>query len=165
MMAELDGLVIRPALAEDAEGAARVYLESAVHHERIDRERYFIPDHDAVLARFEERRCRKDSVTLIATLAGEVVGFLDVELTRSTDLMHRGFRYCHMVELAVLARERSRGIGMRLLQAAEQWGREQGARYASLEYLAGNTRVAKLYEERMGYRKAAVMMVKPLEKE
>jgi GNAT superfamily N-acetyltransferase len=48
-----------------------------------------------------------------------------------------------------------------LLQAAEDWGRRQGAELASLEYLAANQR-ASLFYERLGYHPASVMAIKSL---
>ena len=47
------------------------------------------------------------------------------------------------------------------LRAAEDWGREQGAELASLEYLAANMRAASFYE-RTGYRVAAITAIKRL---
>ncbi len=76
--------------------------------------------------------------------------------------MHRDLVYCHIVEIAVRTASRNQGIGQRLLTSAEDWGREMGAEFASLEYLAANTRVRSFYHERMGYRPAAVTAIKRL---
>ena len=92
----------------------------------------------------------------------EIVGFVDVELYRSPDPMLREFLYCHVMEIAVNSRYQSQGIGERLLRAAEEWGRQQGAEFALLEYLTANTRAGEFYQRRMGYRVAAMMAVKRL---
>jgi len=61
----------------------------------------------------------------------------------------------------VSSRHQNQGIGGRLLRAAEDWGRQQGASFASLEYLAANTR-ASLFYQRMGYRVASITAIKSL---
>lgn len=158
---------IRRIAPGDLNAVAVVYLESAKHHYSIDPERYVLPEWAEILARIEERLRASEageSVTLIAVLAGEVVGFIDAVLDRSEDLMHQDILYCRAMELAVAPGYRSRGIGKLLLLAAEDWGREQGAEFALLEHLAGNTRAGAFYEQRMGYRQGSITMVKPLRK-
>ena len=76
--------------------------------------------------------------------------------------MHRGMIYCHVAEIAVSSRYQKQGIGERLMQAVEDWGRRQGADFASLEYHAENNRASSFYRERMGYRPAAITAIKRL---
>ena len=159
-------IAIRPAVAEDADGITRVYLESAEYHARLDPERYAIPDMEVISARYREGRQHPpdagvNAVTLVAELSGEIVGFVDARLDHSPDPMHRQITYCHTVEFAVSSRHQHQGIGRRLLLAAEDWGRERDAEYASLEYLAPNTR-ASIFYQRSGYRAASMMAVKRL---
>lgn len=164
MVPDNAAITIRPATAEDAGGITRVYLESADYHAGLDPERYWIPDADAIRARYRQGRRHPphtEAITLIAELVGEIVGFVDVRLQRSPDPMHREMLYCHIVEIAVSSRVRGQGIGAQLLRAAEDWGREHGADLASLEYLVNNKRAAALYE-RLGYRAAAVTATKRL---
>jgi GNAT superfamily N-acetyltransferase len=103
-----------------------------------------------------------ESITLAADLGGEIVGFIDARLERSPDPMHREMLYCHIVEFAVGLTHQRQGIGRRLLQAAEDWGREHGAELASLEYLSANPRAGDFYRQRMGYRPAAITAIKRL---
>lgn len=157
---------IRAAGPADAEGVTRVYLESALFHAGIEPERYLIPDEDAIVARYREGRQlperAENGVTLIAEIDGAIVGFADVRIVESPDPMHRGFTYSHVVEVAVSTAHRSQGIGGRLLEAAEDWGREKGAEFASLEYLVVNERAGELYQ-RKGYHPAAVLAIKRLQ--
>ena len=160
-------ITIRPALPDDAKGIARAFTESAEHHARLDSERYFVPSKDAIAARYRDGRqhppeAAATSVTLVAEIHGEVVGFVDARLEQSTDAMHRELVYCHVIEIAVEQKHQSAGVGARLLQAAEEWGRERGAHLASLEYLASNTRAARFYQQRMGYHVAAITAIKRL---
>ena len=76
--------------------------------------------------------------------------------------MHREITYCHISEIAVSSRHQNQGIGGRLLRAAEDWGRLQRAEFASLEYLAGNTRASSFYRQRMNYREASIIAIKRL---
>ncbi len=160
-------ITIRPAVSEDADQITRTYLESADHHARLDPERYFIPTAEAIAARYRDGRQHPahadgKSITLVAEFDREIIGFVDARLERSPDPMHREIVYCHIVEIAVSSRRQSQGTGAGLLKAAESWGRQQGADFASLEYLAGNTRAGAFYQQRMGYRIAAVTAVKQL---
>jgi GNAT superfamily N-acetyltransferase len=167
-MSEVCGLVavsIRTAVSADADGIARVFLESAEHHAGLDPERYSVPSVEIVAARYRMGRQHPhgvDAITLVAECDGEIVGFVDARLERSRDPMHRDLVYCHVAELAVGRRYQSRGIGGQLLEAAEAWGHQNGATLASLEYHAANTRAGRFYQRRMGYSVAATILIKPL---
>jgi ribosomal protein S18 acetylase RimI-like enzyme len=160
-------ITIRPARPEDANGITRIYIESAEHHARLDPERYSVPAVETIAARYREGQqhppqTEAESITLIAELAGEIVGFVDARVERFPDPMLCEMLYCHIVEIAVSLAHQSQGIGQQLLRAAEDWGREHGAEMAALEYLTANTRAGSFYEQRMGYRRAAAKSVKRL---
>jgi len=147
-------ILIRSAVSDDAMGITRRFLESAEYHARLDPERYFTPSVEAISARYREGRQHRssagcDAITLVAELAGEIVGFIDAQLEQSLDAMHREMTYCHIAEIAVSGRHRNQGIGGRLLRAAEDWGRRQGAEFASLDYHAANTRAREFYHQRL----------------
>ncbi len=154
---------IRPAVPQDAEGITRTYMESAEYHAQLEAERYYIPPKEKILARYREGRQHppdaEQATTLVAELGREIVGFVDVRLSQSPDPMHRDFVYCYIVEIAVSRRHQDRGIGARLLQSAEEWGRQHGATYAMLEHLAANTHAARFYQQR-GYKAASILEVK-----
>jgi ribosomal protein S18 acetylase RimI-like enzyme len=160
-------VTIRPAVAEDADGIARAFLESAEHHASLDPARYAAPSFEPIFMRYRGGQRRWDDadekgITLVADLGGEIIGFIDARLEQSPDPMHRELVYCDISEIAVIRRDRNKGIGGRLLQAAEAWGREHGADYASLEYHAANTTASRFYQNRMGYRAAHIIAIKPL---
>lgn len=160
-------ITIRLAVSEDADGIARTFLQSAEYHARLDPERYLTPAVEAISARYREGRqhlpdAGADGITLVAELSGEIVGFIDARLERSPDAMHREIIYCHVAEIAVSGRHQNQGIGGRLLRAAEDWGRRQGAEFACLEYHAANTRASAFYQQRMGYCVASITAIKRL---
>ena len=160
-------ITIRPAVPEDAEGIARTFLESAEAHARLDPERYLAPEVETIAARYREgrqhpRHVAGEAITFVAAVRGETVGFIDARLEQSADTMHREMTYCHIAEIAVSRGYRNQGIGGRLLRAAEDWGRQQGAEFASLEYHAANTPASSFYQRRMGYRLASLTAIKRL---
>lgn len=160
-------ITIRPAVSADADGIARTFLESAEYHASLDPERYSVPAIETIAARYhEEWQHPPDAaggvITLVAELSGEIVGFIDARLEQSPDPMHREMTYCHVAEIAVSYRHQNQGIGERLLRAAEDWGRREGAEFASLEYHTANIRARSFYQRRMGYRLAAITAIKRL---
>ena len=155
-------ITIRPALSIDADGIARVFLESAEHHARLDPERYSVPAIETITARYRHPPDAFQAVILVAEFSSEIVGFIEAQLERSPDLMHRDIIYCHVSEIAVRSNHQNQGIGGQLLRAVEDWGRSQGADFASLEYHAANTRADAFYQQRMGYSAAAITAIKRL---
>jgi ribosomal protein S18 acetylase RimI-like enzyme len=160
-------VTIRLAVAADADGIARTFLESAAYHACLDPDRYSAPAIDRISARYRDGKQHPPyaagiSITLVAELKGELVGFIDARLEQSPDPVHRDIVYCHIAEIAVNSHHQSQGIGGRLLRAAENWGRLQGAEFASLEYHIANTRAGSFYQKRMGYGPAAITAIKRL---
>lgn len=157
---------LRSAMAEDSDGITRIFLESAEHHASLDSELYFVPTFETIAARYREGRQhpaeeRAESTTLVAELGGEIVGFIDARLYPPTDAMHRQMIYCLVSEIAVSRERQNHGIGRQLLQAAEDWGRRQGAEFAVLEYHAANTRAGEFYR-RMRYRLTSITAIRRL---
>lgn len=160
-------IAIRPAVSEDAKGIARVFLESAEYHARLDPERYSVPAAETISTRYREGRqhppdAGAEGITFVAEFSGEIVGFIDARLEQSLDAMHRETIYCHVAEIAVSGRHQNQGIGGRLLRAAEDWGHRQGAEFASLEYHAVNARASMFYQRCMGYSVASITAIKRL---
>jgi ribosomal protein S18 acetylase RimI-like enzyme len=156
-------ITIRQAVSEDADGIARTFVESAEYHASIDPERYAVPAVQEISARYREgRHAAEGGITLVAEISGEIVGFIDARLEQSPDPMHREILYCDIAEIAVSSRHQNQGVGERLLRAAEDWGRRQGAEFASLEYHSANVRASSFYHQRMGYRPAHIIAIKRL---
>lgn len=91
------------------------------------------------------------------------MGFIDARLEQSSDPMLRPITCCYIAELAVRAGHRNRGAGRRLMAAAEDWGRRQGAAFATLDYHVSNRTAAGLYRRVMGYRPAHIIAIKRLQ--
>ena len=157
---------IRRAVQEDADGITRTFIESAEHHASLDSELYFVPAAENIAARYREGRQhaaegRAESITLVAELSGDIVGFIDARLYQPTDAMHRQMIYCLVSEIAVRREHQNHGIGGQLLQAAEDWGRRQGAEFAILEYHGANAGAGAFYRH-MRYRLASITAIRRL---
>ena len=157
---------IRRAVTEDAGGITHAFLESAERHASLDSELYFVPAFETIAARYREGRQhpaeeRTESITLVAELSGDIVGFIDARLYRPTDAMHRQMIYCLVSEIAVRRKHQNHGIGGQLLQAVEDWGRQQGAEFAALEYHAVNALAGAFYRH-MRYRLASITAIRRL---
>ncbi len=87
---------------------------------------------------------RGTMVMLVATCAGEHVGQIWIDLARDG-------RGAVLWALRVKPAWRGRGIGSRLVAAAEQIARRAGRSWAELEVELHNARARALYE-RLGYR-------------
>jgi ribosomal protein S18 acetylase RimI-like enzyme len=161
------GIKVRPAESADARAIARVFLQSAEHHARLDPDRYYVPEMSMIESRYRKGRQHPPgaahTVTLVAEIGKEVVGFADARLDRSLDAMHRAIVYCYISEIAVSTVHRSQGIGESLMKAVEAWGRMNSAEFAMLEYLPGNSRAASFYHDRLGYRVASILVTKRLD--
>lgn len=157
---------VRAAVSKDGDAIARIFIESAKYHVALDPERYSVPAVETISARYRKGRqhppdASEKAITLVAELSDEIVGFLDARLDQSPDPMHRKISYCHVAEIAVSRRHQKQGIGGRLLRAAEQWARQQGAEFASLEYHAANTGASLFYGQHK-YCAAHIIAVKRL---
>jgi GNAT superfamily N-acetyltransferase len=157
---------IRRAVADDADGITRTFLESAEHHASLDSELYFVPAVETIAARYREgwqhpAEERAQSITFVAELSGDIVGFIDARLYQPTDAMHRQMVYCLVSEIAVRREHQNYGIGGQLLRAAEDWGRQHGAEFAALEYHAEN-KLAGAFYQHMHYRLASITAIRRL---
>jgi hypothetical protein len=69
--------IVRPALPHDADGIARIFLESAEHRASLDSARYAVPSVVEIASRYRDRRQHHEeaiAITLIAERDGEIVG-------------------------------------------------------------------------------------------
>jgi GNAT superfamily N-acetyltransferase len=68
----------------------------------------------------------------------------------------------HIEYLATAAASRRRGVGTRLVEAAEAWGRSAGATIAETSTYHGSPLSVPFWEERMGYQEPSVNLRKTL---
>lgn len=154
---------VRPARAEDAEALAEVYIESAEHHMRLDPSIYAHPDLDKMISRYQERVASgdPDSEIVVAERKGRVIGFVDIQLRRP-DGHPRMIRdaVSAEVDIAVLDDWRGRGVGTRLMDAAEDWAVEHGADLVTVSVHVANVDAVRFYQDHRGYRTNGLFLAK-----
>ena len=164
-------VLIRPPRVEDADGLARAARDLGAQYAELEPDRFQVPEHDALVARFHEVLGRPPSdavIWLVAEVDGEAAGEAIAELldpVSNPALQPQrdvGRRRVHLGYLAVQARFRSRGVGSRLLEAVEEWARDRGAELITTDTnLRSNVGAVEFYE-RNGYERQAVVLRKRL---
>ena len=106
---------------------------------------------DACIAKLLERCKREDGQILVAEVAGEVAGYVSVFARVPTQVLHDGdYEYALIGDLVVLEALRRLGFGRELLEAAEIYAKERGARWLRIGVVSENRRALSLYES-IGY--------------
>ena len=168
----MDSLVVRPARTSDAVDLARNWIEVAHHYVALDPEAAQVPSTDGLIEFFEEllgRPRSEDSVWLAAEIDGQVIGDISAHLERPAKDAERqvmrnlGEIRVYVDSLGVAEAYRREGVGMRLMQAIEQWGRDRGAVRVMLDTHARSPLSVPFYEQRMGYRRRSIVFEKRLD--
>lgn len=136
--ARASAIVVRPAREADAarlaELAGQLNYPSTV---------------EQILQRLAGMRGSPDHAVFVAEdpASGRVTGFCGVFVNRTVEADER----VEVSGLVVDEAERSQGVGKRLLEGAEEWGREKGCRSIGLRSNVIRDRAHAFYE-RHGYR-------------
>ena len=146
---------MRDAQPADAEALARVHADVARYYD--ERGPHY----------FQEGQLR-----LVAEIGGEVVGALAARMVappvagdRALDGPEAAETRLRIDYLATAADCRRAGIGTRLVQAAESWGRESGATVAETTAFRGSALSIPFWEDRMGYEELPMTLEKRLDRE
>jgi GNAT superfamily N-acetyltransferase len=109
------------------------------------------------------RRCaRCNGKVLVAELDGDVAGFATVLARMKSDEIEDGDVEYGLVTDLVVAREfRNRGIGRKLLEAAEYYVKSSGVKWLRIGVLAGNHAADHLYDS-LGFEKYYIEREKEL---
>jgi ribosomal protein S18 acetylase RimI-like enzyme len=151
-------------LATPADVAAICALEKELNRAHHDAAPLAFKAPDAVSENSEywERYLEKpDTVSLVAKLDGNVVGFITAEVIDETHPLAQPVRYARMGGVCVAPSARGRGIGRSLVQAAENWAVERGAVEFRLTVWKFNGSAIDLYES-MGFATRSFTMSKCL---
>lgn len=154
---------IREFTSDDAESAARLYLQSAEHHKELDPDFYRVPDLKAVVAHYKELAKRIETEPLMSYVAESdetVVGLVEARISDlpSPNSMLRPRRIAS-VDIVVDADQRRQGIGRALMQRAETWARDQGATSLMLDMLRTNKPAVAFYAA-LGYEDHGALLLK-----
>jgi GNAT superfamily N-acetyltransferase len=162
-------VIIRPARETELDDVIALYEEFHAFHARGVPDRLRLPEQpDDPTRRAEVRKQLQaigrdpEAALFVADVDGAPVGLAEVYLRR--DEPHPltvSHAYGYLQSLVVTAGQRGRGLGMRLVAAAEQWAQAHGATQVRLETWAFPEGPLPFYEV-LGYRTAKRTLVKPL---
>ena len=146
----MEEISVREAQPADAEALARVHADVARYYD--ERGPHY----------FDEGQLR-----LVAEVDGEVVGALTARLlepvTAGGDARGEAEKRLRIDYLATAPASRRSGIGTRLVEAAESWGRRVGATIAETTAFRGSALSIPFWEDRMGYEELPMTLEKRLD--
>jgi GNAT superfamily N-acetyltransferase len=163
-------VTVRPVRPGDGAALSRVWLSAAAYYADLDPEHFRVPDTEGLAESWDSQAARHDgdSLNLVAELDGEVVGWLWARIepprqNASAQMVRElGWTRLEVVSLIVHRDQWRGGAGTALLEAAEAWGRVQGARVARLDTYAHSPVSVPFYEEHMGYQRRSIVFQKQL---
>jgi GNAT superfamily N-acetyltransferase len=91
-------------------------------------------------------------------LDGRQLGFIYLQ-TATDPFTHE--QHGHIADIAVTQKDEKQGVGLFLMQVAEDWALNRGYRLLTLRAIAGNTRVRSFYQ-RFGFEEDMVKYIKIL---
>jgi len=146
----MEEISVREAQPADAEALARLHADVARYYD--ERGPHY----------FDEGQLR-----LVAEVDGEVVGALTARLlepvTAGGDARGEAEKRLRIDYLATAPASRRSGIGTRLVEAAESWGRRVGATIAETTAFRGSALSIPFWEDRMGYEELPMSLEKRLD--
>jgi GNAT superfamily N-acetyltransferase len=158
-------ITVRHAAVEDIEALIDLYREFHEFHVKGVPDRLKIPsfyDNKALRSKLEDILAAKDSAVVVAESDGQIVGLAEVYVREDEVNPYRvPYRYAHLQSMMVSETYRKRGIGKRLLRAAEQWARERDVAEMRLDVWEFEAGPLKFYENH-GYRTHRRTMVQKL---
>jgi len=165
----LEGLVIRQARRGDGAGIAALHMDTAASLQRIDPSRFKIPDIRGMAEWIDHdlTSVGTDWNCFVATEDGGIVGQVEAKLhapfesARFQTLADLGDVRGEVNSLGVLTSHRRRGIGKALMEAAEGWLRERGARVVTLDTFLRSPDSVPFYES-IGYDRISVIFERRL---
>ncbi len=164
-----DSISVRDARPGDADGLERVHADVARYYAEPIPHYFRVAirsgsgggaEPDRAAAGGEQLLC------LVAEVKGEIVGALAArllaprgELPSAGEPEEKRLRIDY---LATAAERRRSGIGTRLVETAETWGRGAGATIAETKTFQGGPLSVPFWEERMGYEELSATLEKRL---
>ena len=151
-------------LPQDVDTIVSLYLQSATFHSDLVPGRYSVPEASALREQLQtvEASGNAHLLALAEDENGYVVGLVVASVVPVQEgLMRSAGPILSISDIVVTDTARGRGYGRQLLEAAEGWGRQQGAREVALSVDPANQVALRLYDH-AGYRPVRQEMRKPL---
>ncbi|HZV48887.1 MAG TPA: GNAT family N-acetyltransferase [Candidatus Dormibacteraeota bacterium] len=161
---------VRPARPGDGAGLARAWLEAGRYYASLNPDLFQVPEEEGLSEHFERALAtsRPDLHHVVAEvgdrIVGSAVGRLEPALSSARYQLQRHLGHRRLVVDAVVVEERfrGRGVGTRLMNALEEWGRRRGATLALLDTYPESALSLPFFEERAGYHRRSVRLFKGL---
>jgi GNAT superfamily N-acetyltransferase len=164
-----DEIVVRRASRDDADALAALSNESSAFYARLAPELFAEGERagfaEWIAASWDDG---PGTLALVAELDGAIAGYVEAVI-QEPEAWRRFFgsrdgRERRLFVNAVLTAEahQRRGIATLLVEAAERWGREEGATVALLDTWAESPVSVPFWERRMGYRRRSIVFRKQL---
>lgn len=163
-------VTVRPARPGDGAAISRAWLNAAAYYAELDPEHFQVPHAEGLAQSWDNQfdRLDNDSLQLVAELDDQVVGWLWARIERPGPnaaaqlIREHGWTRLVVASLIVDRYHWRSGAGTALLEAAEAWGRAQGAQVARLDTYADSPVSVPFYEDHMGYRRRSIVFQKQL---
>ena len=155
----------------DAAELAQGWLDAGRYYAALAPDTFQVPESQGLaeyLAREEVAPDEPDVLRLVAEVDGRVVGSAAARVVRPQPgagyQLQREFAETRLLVDAVVIEEayRRRGVGERLMDSVEAWGREQGASVSLLDTYPESALSLPFFTERMGYDRRSVRLWKRL---
>lgn len=167
----MSDILIRNPRTGDGEGLAQTWRDAGAYYASLAPELCQVPDENGLADWLEEPLLgfgSEDTRALVAEQSGQVVGFVTATIERPRpDVAKQLLRDLARVRvninaLAVRETHRRQGVGTKLMDAIEEWARQQGATVALLDTYSKSPLSMPFYEQRMEYSRHAVRFRKVL---
>jgi GNAT superfamily N-acetyltransferase len=165
-------LTIREARDDDAAGIARLGQENSGYYVQLAPELFRLPDEEGLVEFIEnDREWREgpENLALVAEDDGAIAGYLEASLQRPDETARwQGQRDLSEIRLFInfvgtADAYKRHGVATKLVQAAEEWGRERGAVVALCDTFIESPLSVPFWERRMGYERRAIIFRKRLD--
>jgi len=155
---ESQDFAIRAGRREDAEAAARLWMQSAEEHTSHDPVYTTAPGAEKTMRRFLADLARNGyAFVFVATVGDRMVGFVSGELREGSPTFLPKI-WASVDDVFVHPDYRNGGIGRALIASVEGWARQKGANGVSLQVAAANARGREFYED-LGFREISIYEV------
>jgi GNAT superfamily N-acetyltransferase len=163
-------MTIRRARPDDAQALVRIHADMGDHYAELDPELFHRPDLSgfAEVLEAELGEDDPDVLQLVAEIDGAVVASLDARLLEASADAAHGFTRdlfaprLRIDYLATAASHRRTGAGTALVEAAEAWGRERGAKVSEVTTYQRSPLALPFWTRRAGYGERSVNLRKAL---
>lgn len=162
---------VRAARPGDGAALARVWLDNARYYVELFPHDFRVPEEAGLEDWFEAQLAKPrhaDELHLVAAIDGSVGAFLYARLAEPDENSSRQmladypYRRVHVEALGTADAFQQQGLATALVEAAEEWARELGARAISAETYLESPVSIPFWERRMGYRRRSVKFTKRL---